>query len=223
MKVTCSSPLLRRPVPAVQPVGPSVAQCAPMCPNVPSLRGVWVVDRRPGGICQGRRCFGTRDIPAKSRHCCLRHPDLHAQRGPCLHLMPPGYLRALQERTFVPSSSTQSARMQNRKRQAVKSTLAAHLNLFNSACRPLSRRHLHLTTTTTSTSCAVNPDFFSFEHPGGNHFERARQRCPQPAEMPAHADHEMLTSGHPPLPRVPQLRAQEPTPRDCTDGTCQAF
>lgn len=138
MKVTCSSPLLRRPVPAVQPVGPSVAQ-------LPSLRSVRVVDRRPGGICQGRRCFGTRDIPAKSRHCCLRHSDLHAQWGPCLHFMP-GYLRTLQERAFVKCTKCSHTEPQ---RQAVESTLAAHLNLFNSACRPLSRRHLHLTTTTT--------------------------------------------------------------------------
>lgn len=64
--------------PATQATRPSrSARWTLSGPKCPSLRAPgWST----GGICQGIRCFGTRDIPARSRHCCLRHPTLHTQR-----------------------------------------------------------------------------------------------------------------------------------------------
>lgn len=109
-----------------------------MCPALGRLGG------RPAAFCQGIRCFGTRAIPARTRHCCLRQQDFHTQRTP-VPTFCPGTLTCLAGMYRRPERKVRTYRTAV---MGVKSTLAAHLNLFISPCRqstssPFDKGHLY--------------------------------------------------------------------------------
>lgn len=131
MKVTCSSPLLRRPVPSRSA---RWTLSGPMCPALERLGGRLAAFVRGYGVSARETSLPSLVIAASGTQICTP-------------------MRALQERTSTFVQVRKVHALQNRSdRQSKPLWLLISISLSHSACRPLSRRHLHLTTTTSTVN-----------------------------------------------------------------------